>query len=155
MIRTIAHYLLILPLTLCCAPAQQNRVKQAPQPPTAFFLVKFPAAPVTQAPAAVQSCVPANTAEADMPVPELVQFPGADGVTLHGFIYRPPRANGKSPIHLPALFWNHGSEKSPGEQVFLAKFYVDHGFVFFIPHRRGHGRSADAGTWVGDLTSQP
>ncbi len=89
-----------------------------------------------------------------MPAAELVEFPAAGGVTLHGFLYRPLSANGKSPSRFPALIWNHGSEKMPGQQAFLAKFYVDHGFVFFIPHRRGHGRSADAGTWVGDLTSQ-
>lgn len=90
-----------------------------------------------------------------MPVAELVQFPGAGGATLHGFLYRPVSANAKTQSRFPAVIWNHGSEKSPGQQAFLAKFYVDHGFVFFIPHRRGQGRSADAGTYVGDLTAEP
>jgi dienelactone hydrolase len=31
-----------------------------------------------------------------------------------------------------------------------AEFYVAHGFVLFIPHRRGHGRSRDAGEYIND-----
>src|SRR5207244_3511650 len=36
---------------------------------------------------------------------------------------------------------NHGSERPPGWQPELAAFYNSSGFVFFIPHRHGHGRS--------------
>jgi dienelactone hydrolase len=39
------------------------------------------------------------------------------------------------------VLWNHGSEKLPGWQPDLARFYNAQGFVFFIPHRRGQGRS--------------
>jgi dienelactone hydrolase len=39
------------------------------------------------------------------------------------------------------VLWNHGSEKRPGWQPELAAFYNLHGFVFFLPHRRGQGRS--------------
>lgn len=46
---------------------------------------------------------------------------------------------GKGPF--PAVLWNHGSEKRPGWQTELASFYNSHGFVFFLPHRRGQGRS--------------
>jgi dienelactone hydrolase len=47
--------------------------------------------------------------------------------------------SGKGPF--PAVLWNHGSEKLPGWQSDLARFYNARGFVFFIPHRRGQGRS--------------
>ena len=55
---------------------------------------------------------------------------------LHGFLYKP---NGPGPF--PAVLWNHGSEKLPGSQPALASFYTNHFFVFFVPHRRGQGRS--------------
>lgn len=57
-------------------------------------------------------------------------------LTLQGFLYRPP---GDGPF--PAVLWNHGSEKLPGAQPELAAFYVTHGYVFFVPHRHGHGKS--------------
>ena len=65
----------------------------------------------------------------------LVSLPSSHG-TLYGFLYVP---DGKGPF--PAVLWNHGSEKRPGWQPELASFYNAHGFVFFLPHRRGQGRS--------------
>jgi dienelactone hydrolase len=76
---------------------------------------------------------------------QLVAFPAADGVVLHGFLYLPP---GTGPF--PAVLWNHGSERWPGWQPELAAFYTGNGFAFFIPHRRGHGRSSDAGPYIID-----
>jgi carboxymethylenebutenolidase len=74
--------------------------------------------------------------EAPPPVnAKLVSFPSPGG-TLYGFLYVP---EGKGPF--PAVLWNHGSEKRPGWQPELASFYNSHGFVFFLPHRRGQGRS--------------
>jgi dienelactone hydrolase len=73
---------------------------------------------------------------------KLVSFP-APGGTLYGFLYVP---DGKGPF--PAVLWNHGSEKLPGWQPELAAFYNSHGFVFFMPHRRGQGRSP--GSYVMD-----
>jgi dienelactone hydrolase len=71
------------------------------------------------------------------PEAQLVAFPGPPGTPeLHGFLYVPP---GKGPF--PAVLWNHGSERLPGWQPDLARFYNGQGFVFFIPHRRGQGRS--------------
>jgi dienelactone hydrolase len=78
--------------------------------------------------------------------PELVSFPSGEQ-TLHGFLYRPA---GTGPF--PAVLWNHGSEKLPGQQPDLARFYTSHGYVFFIPHRHGHGRSP--GEYIGDLQAQ-
>jgi dienelactone hydrolase len=67
-------------------------------------------------------------------------------LTLHGFLHRPP-----GPGPFPAIVYNHGSEPLPGPKPDQAAFFVAHGFVLFVPHRRGHGRSKDAGEYVGDV----
>jgi len=74
-----------------------------------------------------QESVPSNAT--------LVSFSSSGG-TVYGFLYVP---EGKGPF--PAVLWNHGSERRPGWQPELASFYNSHGFVFFLPHRRGQGRS--------------
>jgi dienelactone hydrolase len=66
---------------------------------------------------------------------------------LPGLLYRP---SGDGPF--PAVIWNHGSEKSPGAQVELARFYTEHGFVFFMPIREGHGKAP--GEYIVDLQTQ-
>jgi len=81
--------------------------------------------------------------ETDPWAPKLVSFPSGD-MTLHGFLYKP---EGEGPF--PAIIWNHGSEKLPGQQSDLARFYRKQGFVFFLPHRHGHGRSP--GAYIQDL----
>jgi carboxymethylenebutenolidase len=48
----------------------------------------------------------------------------------------------------PAILWNHGSEKLPGEQPELANFYVKQGFAFLLPYRTGQGRTP--GTYIED-----
>ncbi len=68
-------------------------------------------------------------------------------LTLKGFIYKP---QGSGPF--PAMIWNHGSEQKPGWQPELAAFYNSKGFVFFIPHRHGHGRSA--GEYIVDVNAR-
>jgi carboxymethylenebutenolidase len=75
--------------------------------------------------------------------PELVSFRGGD-LVLRGFLYKP---EGAGPF--PAIIWNHGSEKLPGQQPELARFYTKLGFVFFLPHRHGHGQSP--GAYIQDL----
>jgi dienelactone hydrolase len=82
------------------------------------------------------------------PGADLVTFPARDGVTLSGFLYLP---HGDGPF--PAVLWNHGSEKLPGWQLELAAFYTTSGFAFFIPHRRGQGKSRDRGEYI--LDRQP
>src|SRR5271166_6743500 len=67
--------------------------------------------------------------------PEEVVF-NSGGRELHGFLWKP---QGAGPF--PAVLWNHGSEKLPGSQPTLAGFYTAHSYVFFVPHRRGQGRS--------------
>jgi carboxymethylenebutenolidase len=77
--------------------------------------------------------------------PELVTY--SSGVrALHGFLYRPP-----GPGPFPAVVFNHGSEPLPGWKPDQAQFYVRHGFVLFLPHRRGQGRSRDAGPSINTL----
>jgi dipeptidyl aminopeptidase/acylaminoacyl peptidase len=49
------------------------------------------------------------------------------------------------------MVFNHGSEPLPGDKADQAAFYVSHGFVLFVPHRRGHGRSRDAGDYIVEL----
>ena len=78
--------------------------------------------------------------------PEEVTFPGPEHMTLHGFLYKP---EGQGPFS--AMIWNHGSEAKPGSRPELAEFYVSKGFVFFVPHRHGQGRSVDAGPYHRDL----
>jgi dienelactone hydrolase len=87
-----------------------------------------------------------QVASANLPEPKVVTFPGPENITLHGFLYIP---EGKGPF--PAMIWNHGSEPRPGWQPELGQFYASKGFVFFIPHRHGQGRSADAGPFHRDL----
>src|SRR6267142_562541 len=78
--------------------------------------------------------------------PEEVVFHSGK-LELHGFLWRP---NGPGPF--PAILWNHGSEKLPGTQPHLAEFYTSHFYVFFVPHRRGQGRSP--GPYMQDLVEQ-
>lgn len=81
--------------------------------------------------------------EIEPSAPELVSFPSGD-LVLRGFLYKP---QGTGPF--PAIIWNHGSEKLPGQQPELARFYTKLGFVFFLPHRHGQGRSP--GAYIQDL----
>jgi carboxymethylenebutenolidase len=78
--------------------------------------------------------------------PQEVVFPSY-GLQLHGFLWKP---DGAGPF--PAIVWNHGSERRPGSQPALASFYAAHGYVFFVPHRRGQGRSP--GNYIQDLVEQ-
>jgi dienelactone hydrolase len=79
--------------------------------------------------------------------PELVTYGSVDGDALHGFVYRPA---GKGPF--PAVIWNHGSDPRPGWVEPLGDFYSRNGYVFFVPHRHGHGRSP--GAYIGDLEAR-
>lgn len=74
---------------------------------------------------------------------KLVTFPSGK-LALTGFLYRP---TGTGPF--PAIVYNHGSEPSPGRKVALAQFFAAHGYVLFVPHRRGQGRSAGQADYIG------
>src|SRR5262249_10243126 len=107
----------------------------APSAPVAPALAASSAAPVSQDPPASR----------DPLRPSLVAFRSGPS-ELHGFLYRPA---GDGPF--PAIVCNHGSERLPGPMTGQAMFYVNHGFVLFVPHRRGHGRSRDVGQHIEDV----
>jgi carboxymethylenebutenolidase len=67
--------------------------------------------------------------------PELITFTSGE-LALKGFIWKPA-----GPGPFPAIVWNHGSEKFPGTVNSIAPYFVSRGYVFFVPHRRGQGRS--------------
>lgn len=69
-------------------------------------------------------------------------FPSG-GQQLRGFLWKP---DGPGPF--PAVLWNHGSEKLPGWLPQLAAAFLTRGYLFFIPHRRGQGRSP--GPYIAD-----
>jgi carboxymethylenebutenolidase len=77
------------------------------------------------------------------PKPQEVTFPSGK-LQLHGFLWKP---DGPGPF--PVILWNHGSEKLPGWRPALGAFYTAHNYVFFIPHRRGQGRSP--GDYIEDV----
>jgi carboxymethylenebutenolidase len=67
--------------------------------------------------------------------PDLIGFKSGT-LELKGFVWKP---SGEGSF--PALLWNHGSEKLPGSVDTVAPYFVAKGYVFFVPHRRGQGRS--------------
>jgi carboxymethylenebutenolidase len=73
--------------------------------------------------------------------PDAVTFPSGN-LVLHGDLSKP---EGTGPF--PAVLWNHGgSNPRPGssqysESVPLGQIFASKGYVLFIPHRRGLGRS--------------
>ena len=67
--------------------------------------------------------------------PEEVTFP-SEKLTLHGFLYKPEGEGA-----FPAILYNHGSEREPGSKPRIGVFFAAQGYVLFVPHRRGHGRS--------------
>jgi len=73
----------------------------------------------------------------------IVNFSGEDGASLQGYYYKPA---GAGPF--PAVLYNHGSETNVSGFPQLGKYFTDHGFVFFVPCRRGQGLSASAGTSI-------
>ena len=95
------------------------------------------------------------TAEENKTPPQLhVEFPGPNGMTLHGHLYV-PGVNTKAELaavtkRFPAMIYNHGSEPNPKGVPSLAKLYIDHGFVFFAPDRHGQGLSKGAGPYIVD-----
>ncbi|MGR3280017.1 alpha/beta hydrolase family protein [Acaryochloris marina NIES-2412] len=79
--------------------------------------------------------------------PKEVIFPSGK-LNLHGFIHKP---EGDGPFR--AILINHGSEH-PKSGKLIAQPYVDRGYVAFVPHRRGQGRSSDQSEYIMDLIGQ-
>jgi len=97
-----------------------------------------------------------DSARGDLPV-FLTPFYGfvfTDGrATLKGYLYLPGHSTvADSPRNLPLIVFNHGSDRSGGEQCEMATYFTDKGFAFFVPHRRGHGLST--GVYYTDFLDQ-
>ncbi|HLY26886.1 MAG TPA: dienelactone hydrolase family protein [Aggregatilineales bacterium] len=86
----------------------------------------------------------------NVPDPQIVAFPSGS-LTLKGLLWKPIE-NG----NLPAVLFNHGSEPSAWEGGYstFASWFVRHGYVLFIPFRRGHNLSSDQGPYIGALLDQ-
>jgi carboxymethylenebutenolidase len=76
---------------------------------------------------------------------EIVSFPSG-ALTLHGVLYR-----SKGPGPFPAVVYNHGSalESSTASDA-LGPVFASHGWVFFMPSRRGQGLSKSTGPYIRD-----
>ncbi|MDX1992001.1 MAG: dienelactone hydrolase family protein [bacterium] len=85
-----------------------------------------------------------------IPEPEVVTFPSGT-LTLKGLLWKPP-GEGK----FPAILFNHGSEPAAPPEAYgrVVGWFLQHGYVFLLPYRRGHGLSADQGTYIGTLLNQ-
>jgi carboxymethylenebutenolidase len=83
-----------------------------------------------------------NVTDTAYPQPENVTYL-SHGLKLKAYLYKPA---GTGPF--PAYLWNHGSEQNPSDGRKLAKFWTEHGFVFFAPIRSGHG--GNPGPYIGD-----
>jgi carboxymethylenebutenolidase len=76
---------------------------------------------------------------------EIVSFKSGN-LELKGALYKP---NGPGPF--PALLYNHGSGRDPHEvSDALGPLFQHHGWIFFMPHRRGQGLSGSAGPYIRD-----
>jgi dienelactone hydrolase len=67
---------------------------------------------------------------------------------LGGYVYKPA-----GPGPFPAVLYNHGSAGGYlNNQAFdaIGPMFVEHGWAFFAPYRRGQGLSADAGPYIMD-----
>ena len=85
------------------------------------------------------------------PEPVLIHF-RIGGRAYGGELFKPP---GDGPF--PAVLYNHGS--APGmlnsqASEAIGPLFASHGFVFFMPYRRGQGLSAAAGPYIGDEISR-
>ncbi len=78
--------------------------------------------------------------------PDTVTFVSG-GLTLHGVLWKPA---GAGPF--PAIMYSHGSgsDYTP-EAAALGSFYSQHGYVFFMPYRRGSGLSKDVAPYILDV----
>lgn len=137
--RSLPVLALVLLGGAACQPSSVYGKEPAPVASAAPRTSSSPARATSVAPAPTASGSAASPGlpghHHDVAAPELVHFDGKRG-RLGGFLYKP---EGTGPF--PAIVFNHGSEKLPGNKYGQALFYVPRGFVLFVPHRLGHGQS--------------
>ena len=90
-----------------------------------------------------------------VPAPERVEFPSGT-LRLHGLLWRPP-----GPAPVAAVLFSHGSGGATAGETAgmpiseaaarLAPVFVQRGYAFFYPFRRGQGPSADVAPFMQDL----
>ncbi len=88
-------------------------------------------------------------------VPQTVEFPSGK-LHLKGYFWKPV---GAGPF--PAILFNHGSGGADADHTagmpitqaanILAPFFIEHGYAFLYPFRRGHGPSASQAPFMQDL----
>jgi dienelactone hydrolase len=59
---------------------------------------------------------------------------------MKGFLYYPP-ASARRKAPYPIIIYNHGSGPKPGPACVEGNYFASLGYVVFVPHRRGVGRS--------------
>jgi len=128
----VASALPLVGVLVGCTPASHDAKGAAPTSASASSL---------PAPPTLASAATAGSSDVLDP-PEPVSFKSG-ALTLGGFLWRP-----KGPGPFPAIVFNHGSEEDPGAKNGQALFFVPHGFVLFVPHRRGQGSSKAAGRYI-------
>lgn len=76
---------------------------------------------------------------------QIVSFPSGN-ITLRGVMYKPV-----GPGPHPAVLFNHGSGRDYSKEfAALGPAFVQRGWVFFAPYRRGQGLSESVGRYIGD-----
>ena len=88
-------------------------------------------------------------------VPQTVEFPSGR-LYLKAYLWKP---SGPGPF--PAVLFNHGSGGAAADQTagmpitqaatVLAPFFIQHGYAFFYPFRRGHGPSASQASFMQEV----
>ena len=88
-------------------------------------------------------------------VPQTVEFPSGK-LHLKAYFWKPV-----GPGPFPAVLFNHGSGGADADHTaempitqaasVLAPFFVEHGYAFFYPFRRGHGPSASQAPFMQDV----
>ena len=88
-------------------------------------------------------------------VPQTVEFPSGK-VRLKAYLWKPA-----GPGPFPAVLFNHGSGGADADHTagmpitqaasVLAPFFIEHGYAFLYPFRRGHGPSASQAPFMQDV----
>jgi carboxymethylenebutenolidase len=78
-------------------------------------------------------------------LPDTVSFSSGE-LKLKGLLWKP---KGAGPF--PAMLYNHGSEPRPEKYLSnISKVFLEHGYAFFAPFRRGQGLSKGQGRYIID-----